>query len=328
VRSLADQGALVGERGAYRLLKAQEEIHVPATVQAILAARIDRLPAKDKDLLQTASVVGTDVPVAVLAAVAGVSADALADGLARLQGTEFLYETRLFPDVEYTFKHALTHEVAYGSLLQDRRRELHTRAVEAIERLYPERLGEHVERLAHHALRGEAWEKAVAYLREAGGKALGRSAHREAAACYEQALNTLRHLPESRVQTERTIDLHLDADGALRALGTWAQGMEHAREAERLAETLGDERRLGRALARRAIETWMEGDPERALELAQRALDLATAHDDVTLQAWATQRLGVIWHTMGDYRQAAQYLTRTLEALRGDRRYERYETGT
>jgi class 3 adenylate cyclase len=118
VRSLVDEGVLVGERGAYRLLKAAEAIHVPATVQAILAARIDRLPAEDKDLLQTASVVGTDVPVAVLAAVAGRAADALAEGLARLQAAEFLYEASLFPDAAYTFKHALTHEVAYGSLLQ------------------------------------------------------------------------------------------------------------------------------------------------------------------------------------------------------------------
>ena len=176
-------------------------------------------------------------------------ADALAEGLARLQAAEFLYETSLFPDVEYTFKHALTHEVAYGSLLQERRRALHARAVEAIERLYPERLAEHVERLAHHALRGETWEKAVRYLRQAGGKAMARSAYREAAAGFEQALDALRHLPESRERTEQAIDLHLDASGALLAVGEPAKSIEHAREAEVLAETLGDERRLGRALA-------------------------------------------------------------------------------
>ena len=95
---------------------------MPATVQALLTARIDRLPPQEKELLQTASVVGTDVPVAVLAAVSGASAEALANGLARLQATEFLYEARLFPDAGYAFKHALTHEVAYGSLLQGRRR--------------------------------------------------------------------------------------------------------------------------------------------------------------------------------------------------------------
>ena len=130
----------------------------------MLAARIDRLPSEDKDLLQTASVVGTDVPVAVLAAVACGPADILPASLARLQAAEFLYETRMFPDAAYTFKHALTNEVAYGSLLQECRRALHARAVKAIEGLYPERLAEHVDRLAHHALRGEAWEKAVVFL--------------------------------------------------------------------------------------------------------------------------------------------------------------------
>jgi predicted ATPase len=164
---------------------------VPGTVQAILAARIDRLPADDRDLLQIASVVGTDVPVAVLAAVAGRATDALADGLARLQFAEFLYETTLVPDAAYTFKHALTHDVAYGSLLHERRRALHVRIGEAIETLYPDRLAEHVERLAHHAVRGERWEKAVDYLRQAGIKALGRSAYREAAAHLEEVLKAL-----------------------------------------------------------------------------------------------------------------------------------------
>ena len=229
---------------------------MPATVQAILAARIDRLPAEDKDLLQTASVVGTDVPLAVLAGVAGEPADALAEGLARLQAAEFLYETSLFPDVEYTFKHALTHEVAYGSLLQDRRRALHARTAEAIENLYPERLTEHIERLAHHALRGETWDKAVRYLRQAGGKAMARSAAWEAAASFDLALAALQHLPESRARTEQAIDLHLDASGALLAASGPAKSIDHAREAEVLAAAIGDARRQGQALTSLAGRVW------------------------------------------------------------------------
>src|SRR5262249_32534274 len=165
----------------YQVVKVPEAIDVPGTVQAILAARIDRLPPEDRDLLQTAAVVGTDVPVAVLAAVAGTAADVLTDGLARLQAAELLYETSLVPDAVYTFKHALTHEVAYDSLLHERRRALHARIVGAIETLYPDRLAEHVERLAHHAVQGEVWEKAFVYLRQAGAKAFGRSANRQAA---------------------------------------------------------------------------------------------------------------------------------------------------
>ena len=173
---------LVGERGAYRLATALRGVQVPATVQAILAARIDRLPTEDKRLLQAAAVIGKDVPFALLQAIADVPEDALRRGLSHLQAAEFLYETSLFPDLEYTFKHAFTHEVAYGSVLQERRRTLHAQVVEAIERCYTDRLTEQVERLAHHALRGDHVGKAVTYLRQAGAKASARSAYREAVA--------------------------------------------------------------------------------------------------------------------------------------------------
>ena len=171
VRTLVETHVLVGERGAYRVAQALPTIQVPATVQAVLAARIDRLPPEEKRLLQTAAVIGTEVPFPLLQAIAELPEEALHRGLAHLQAAEFLYETRLFPDHEYTFKHALTHEVAYGSLLQERRRVLHARLVEALEALAPERVAEQVERLAHHALRGEVWDKAVTYCQQAGARA-------------------------------------------------------------------------------------------------------------------------------------------------------------
>jgi class 3 adenylate cyclase len=160
VRTLVETKVLVGERGNYRLVRPIESTQVPATVQAVLAARIDRLPPEEKRLLQSAAVIGKDVPFALLQAVADQSEEELRQWLTRLQAAEFLYETSLYPELEYTFKHALTHEVAYGSVLQERRRLLHARIVEAIEKLYPDRLAEEIERLAHHALRGEVWEKA------------------------------------------------------------------------------------------------------------------------------------------------------------------------
>ena len=148
VWTLVETGVLVGERGTYRLAPALPTIQVPATVQAVLAARIDRLPPEEKRLLQTAAVIGKEVPLPLLQAIAELPEAGLQRGLAHLQGAEFLYETRLFPEHEYTFKHALTHEVAYGSLLQERRRALHTRIVEALEGLAEDRLAEQVERLA------------------------------------------------------------------------------------------------------------------------------------------------------------------------------------
>jgi tetratricopeptide (TPR) repeat protein len=153
VRTLVETQVLAGERGAYRLARALPSIQVPATVQAVLAARIDRLPPEEKRLLQSASVIGKDVPFTLLQVIADTPEEDLRRGLTHLQAAEFLYEASLFPELEYTFKHALTHEVAYGSLLQDRRRALHARIVDAIERLYPDRLAEHVDQLAHHDLR-------------------------------------------------------------------------------------------------------------------------------------------------------------------------------
>ena len=191
VRTLVETGVLQGERGAYHLGQALPTIQVPATVQAVLAARIDRLPPEEKGLLQTAAVIGHEVPLPLLQAIADMPEEVLHRSLAHLQATEFLYETRLFPECEYTFKHALTHEVAYGGLLQERRRALHARIVEALEALAGDRVAEQVERLAHHALRGEVWDKALAYCRQAGEKAMTRSAHREAVGYFEQALSAL-----------------------------------------------------------------------------------------------------------------------------------------
>ena len=249
VRTLVETGALSGERGAYRLARPLPSIQVPATVQAVLAARIDRLQPGDKALLQTASVIGKDVPLALLQAMAEPAAGDLHAAIGRLQAAEFLYEASLFPDPEYTFKHALTHDVAYGSLLQDRRRALHGRIVATIERLYPDRLAEHIERLAHHAFRGDLWEKAVTYLRQAGAKALARSANREALAYFEQALTALTHLPETRETREQAIDVRFDLRDALFPLAEFGRIDEYLREAEALARSLDDQRRLGWVLA-------------------------------------------------------------------------------
>ena len=136
-----------------------------------MAARIDRLPPEEKRLLQSASVIGENVPFTLLQAVVEMSEEELRRGLTHLQAAEFLYETSFFPDLEYTFKHGLTYQVAYNSLLHERRRALHAQLVAAIEMLYADRTTEQVEHLAHHAFRGEVWNKAVTYLRQAGQKA-------------------------------------------------------------------------------------------------------------------------------------------------------------
>ena len=324
VRALVETGVLVGERGAYRLAKPLDSLQVPATVQAVLAARIDRLPPEEKRLLQTAAVIGTEVPFALLQAIGELSEEELRRGLGHLQAAEFLYETSLFPELEYTFKHALTHEVAYGGLLQERRRALHARIVEASERLYADRLTEQVERLAQHAFRGEVWDKAVAYCRQAGTKALARSALREAVACFEQALAALTHLPESRATQEQAIDLRFDLRNALWTLGEFRQMLDYLREAATLAEALDDQPRLGRVSAYMCRYFREMGDHDGAVESGQHALACAETLGDFALQVMAHHYLGVAYHVLGDHRRAMGLLRSNVESLAGDLLRERF----
>jgi predicted ATPase len=260
IRTLVETEVVAGRPGAYRLTQGLPTIQVPATVQAILAARIDRLAPEDKRLLQTAAVIGTKVPFLLLQAIADLPGEALYHGLMHLQAAEFLYEAQLFPERIYTFKHALTHEVAYGSLLQERRRTLHAQIVETLEALAADRLEEHMERLAYHALRGEVWEKALLYYRQVGTQASRRSAHREAVAYYEQALEALRHLPERRDTLEQAVDLRLHLRHSLFALAEFGPIIDHLRQAETVAKTLDDPRRLGLATAYMAHYFWITGD--------------------------------------------------------------------
>ena len=209
---------LAGERGNYHLEKKVESTQVPATVQAVLAARIDRLPLEEKQLLQSAAVIGKDVPFSLLQAITELSDEELRRGLTHLQAAEFLYETSLFPDLEYTFKHALTHEVAYGSLLHERQRALHARIVEAIEALYPDRLIEQVERLAHHAARGRYGKSANLSPagRRQGRRPLGES---RSGIVLRASADRPGHLPETREMREQAIDLHFNLRSPLVALG-------------------------------------------------------------------------------------------------------------
>jgi class 3 adenylate cyclase/tetratricopeptide (TPR) repeat protein len=324
VRTLVETQALVGEPGANRLGQALPTIQVPATVQAVLAARIDRLPPEEKRLLQTAAVIGTEVPWPLLQAIADVPEAGLQRHLTALQSAEFLYETRLFPEQEYMFKHALTHEVAYGSLLLERRHVLHARIVEALEGLAAERVAEQVERLAHHALRGEVWAKALAYLRQAGEKALARSAHREAVEYFEQALNALPHLPETRDTQEQAIDLRLALHAALLASGDFGRILAYLREAEPLAEVLADPRRLADVSRFLATHFYFMGAYGQAIAAAQRALALAAANGDTALHALVNQRLGIVYGTQGEYRRAIDCLRQTVASLEGVRRRERF----
>jgi class 3 adenylate cyclase/DNA-binding winged helix-turn-helix (wHTH) protein/tetratricopeptide (TPR) repeat protein len=291
---------------------------IPTTVQAVLAARIDRLPPGAKHLLQTAAVIGPEVPRPLLQAVAEMSEDELRLAFRQLQATEFLYETRFVPEGGYTFKHALTHEVAYGSLPQEHRRALHARIMEAIEKRYPDRLADQIERLAHHAFRGEVWGEALAYCRQAGAKAMASSAFREAVACFEPALVALQHLPQSPDTFEQAIDLRFHMSNVLFSLGQFGRVLNTLSEAALHAEALDDRRQEGRVSSLMTEYLWMMGDNDRAVMSGQRALTLANALGDFALQVRTHCFLGQTYHSLGDYPLALDVLSRTVVALEGE----------
>jgi tetratricopeptide (TPR) repeat protein/transposase-like protein len=317
VRTLVETDVLTGDRGAYGLSRPVGDIRVPATVEAVLAARIERLPPEDKSLLQTAAVIGEDVPFSLLQAIAERSDDALRRSLSNLQAAEFLYEARLLPDLEYTFKHALTQQVAYRSVLQQRRRALHVRIGDAIEAAFFDRLTEHVERLAHHARRGELWDKALRYMRQAGQRAALRSAHREAVPCFDEALVALSHLPDSQQALELGIDLRLELRNSLMALGDIERESVLISEARDRAEAIGDRRRLSQSLIFESNHFVLSGAPRRAVESAGRALSMSEGLGDVWLELQARYELAKAWNALGDYRRAAQGFAAVVEAIEG-----------
>jgi len=324
IRTLVETRVLEGDRGAYRLVKAPTSVQVPATVQAVLAARIDRLPLEEKRLLQAAAVIGEEVPFSLLQAIGDRSDEELHRGLAHLQAAEFLYEARLFPELEYTFKHALTYQVAYENLVQDRRRALHARIVEALEALHAGRLTEQVERLAYHAVRGELWDKAVTYLHQAGTRAFARSAHREAVSCHEQALAALTHVPKTPTTLAQAVDLRLGLRNSLFPLGEVEAGLRQLREAEPIAQALDDQRRLGLIAAYVSEHARLTGHSADAVTSACKVEAIAGALGDLPLTVAANYYLATAHFAAGDFRRAGEFFEKTIAPLEGDLGRERF----
>jgi class 3 adenylate cyclase/tetratricopeptide (TPR) repeat protein len=324
MRTMVETGVLEGERDYYRLAKPLESVHVPASVQSVLSARIDRLAPDDKRLLQAASVIGKDVPYTVLQVIADVSGAELDDVLDRLSSAQFVYRTRVLPESEYTFKHGLTREVAYAGLLLGRRRMLHGQIVEAIESLYPERLVEHVDRLAYHALAGEVWRKAVDYSRQAAGKAAQTAAYRAAISSLEQALTALAHLPASAETVSESIDIRLELRSSLAPVGELRAMYDHLKVAEDFAQELGDRERLARTNTYLCNYFAATYNPDRAVECGECAHALAEEVGQLGLLVSSTFTLGEALYSLGDFRRSAAMLKRNVDALKGELRLERF----
>jgi DNA-binding SARP family transcriptional activator/predicted ATPase len=321
VRALADTGVLEGSAGAYRAPRPIEISQIPSTVHAVIAARIDRLPAMQKSLLQTAAVIGKEVPAELLQPIAGFDREALNELLAELQAAEFLYQTRFLPQPQYTFKHALTHQVAYESLLKERRRAIHLQLIAISEALYADRLDEHVERLAHHALASEQWTEAVEYLYRSANKAIQRSAHQAAIQSLNKGLEIIATLPQSPQRLRQELDYRKAMGVTMMAAKGWAakEVLDAYTRARVLCEELGDQREMFVVLRGEGQYRMIRGESQIARSLGDRCVELATGSKDMGVHIETHHLFWTNSFFMGEYADADLHCAKGISLYQRDR---------
>jgi tetratricopeptide (TPR) repeat protein len=312
LRQLLESSGIVVENGGARL--SRPDVMVPATIHDIIAARTDRLAEPLKLTLQVAAVVGRRFGVSLVSRILQVAPDQIAAHFQDLHGLDFVFPSAQDPELMYSFKHALTQDVVYAGVLERRRRQYHAAAARGLEDLYRGRVDDVVEMIAYHFGRGQVWDKAALYQRQAAAKAQRRSAHREALACLEEALEALRHLPETAETREQHIDVRLELRGTLYPLGEFEKMLGYLRDAEAMASAISDSHRLGLVSIHTAEYFRQTGQFAEARALAERALALGDKLGDLPLQLYARHYLGLACHALGDYRRAAAVLRAVMES--------------
>src|SRR5262249_10358268 len=288
---------------------------VPESVEAVLLARIDLLPEEPKGLLQAASVLGRDVSVPLLEAIVPLAT--LREDLRELQRLEYLHERSAGSQALYRFKHALTQEVAYSSLLPEQRRALHARIVGAIEFQQTQRISEYTDRLAPHARRGRLVPKALCYLRQTAAAAVAKSAAHEAVASFEQALEVLTNLSDKQSAID-AIDVRLEAFWPLHVVAEYRRCLDLSTEAAVLAERLGERRRLGRALSNQCGMLRVMGKNDEAIAPGRRALEIAAETGDAALATLTNFWLGTAHASRGEFREAVTCYRAAMSPFDGE----------
>jgi class 3 adenylate cyclase/tetratricopeptide (TPR) repeat protein len=305
VQSLAETRSLEGAPGNYRLDKPAGPIEIPQTIHSVLAARIDRLDGTSKALLQTSSVIGAEISVALLAEMLGVFPGKIAADLKTLEKADFLRKvTRVASD--YAFKHELIREVAYGTMLLGLRRSLHAKAVEIIESSFADRLDEHIDRLADHAFMAELWEKAIPYQLRSCRRAVRRGANQDAIGIYQRGLETLSHWPASAAKTKAEIDFRLTVVIALEPLGKHRRIADVLRELLNLVDASIDQRRSAAVYCQLALALWRIGEHGSAMEAGQKASRIAHRISDPALIFASLHNIGFVLHETGAFQEAIE----------------------
>jgi tetratricopeptide (TPR) repeat protein len=317
-QALLEDGSL-RRNGSVKLVRPVEQLRLPPTVQGILAARIDHLRSEEKELLQTLAVIGAEFQLSLVRQVVHLPPERLDRMLSSLQSAEFVYEQPAAGGVEYTFKHALTHDVAYNSLLTERRKLLHERTARAIEALCADRLEDHLPELANHFDRSDNVPKAVEYLARTGARAAQQMAHAEAIGYFNRALELLRRLPEGAVRDRQELDLQMALNwSSFLAIGLRAPEREHALvRARELCERLGENTRLMEALVELAHFRFNQGDFGGALELGEIVLATAQQANASEMLAGAHFVLGLVMFATGQLPAAREHLERAVKLFGG-----------
>jgi class 3 adenylate cyclase/predicted ATPase len=309
VRALFEDGVLQ-RNGVVKLARSMKEVKVPASVQAVLAARLDRLPTEEKELLQVMAVLGREFPLRLVQRVAWKSAAELERMLSQLQAGEFIYEQPAIGDTEYIFKHALTQDVAYNALLIERRKLLHERAGQALESMFTGQLENQLDQLAHHYSRSDNVDKAIECLGRAGQQALQRSAYADAINSLGGALNLLQKLPDDSERIQREVFLQLAVGPALIAVKGYAalETVSAYTRARELCHRLGSPPELFSALYGLWLAHLLRGELQTAYELAEQLLRLAQGAHHPALQAQARYASGSCSYWMGKFLSAKEHL--------------------
>jgi class 3 adenylate cyclase/tetratricopeptide (TPR) repeat protein len=316
-RSFLERGIIQRESEGYQLSRGITPSDVPETIQDIIVSRVDRLPEDQKHVIQTAAVIGREFASRLLQRIADIQVQ-LEDCLGELKNLEFIYETRVFPDLEYMFKHVLTQEAAYNSLLSTRRTQLHTAIGLAMEELYQERLAERYEELAHHFTQGEAWEKAFFYLCKAGDKARQAYANQEAVAFYTQAIEVSGRTTPA-LDEAQLLSVYEGRGLVWMLLTKLDEGIADFQRMLDIARTIGDRLQEGQSLCHLSIihqYKFTDADVSLMEQYAQEALQLAHQLGDQKIRATSLASLGVVHQCRGNLREADRHLEASLQISR------------
>ncbi|MHA1939076.1 MAG: ATP-binding protein, partial [Candidatus Thorarchaeota archaeon] len=304
--NLLENGSIQKRGHQYVLSKEASEVKVPDTIQGIIASRLDRVEESLKKIMQVASVIGREFAYRILQTIMGMREE-LKSSLINLQGLEFIYEKSLFPELEYIFKHALTQEVAYNSLLHKRRKEIHEKIGSAIETLYPDRLEEYLELLAYHYTRSDNKQKAVEYLEQASGKAAKLNAVKESKAYFDEAMKLLDTLPENDLNRQRRITLLLDKWTVFIMLFQLLEYYDILTRYEQTAIELGNPGLLGAFYAGKGQCEMLAANYDQSIETLTKAVELCEAAREAEYAGVAYMLL--IWNHMlkGDFDQVLTF---------------------